>query len=206
MPERAYHEAIWRQVPAGSPPERFALRREFLLAAVRPGQRVLDLGCGEGAFAAALREAGVRVLAADVAEEPLRRALASHPGLELELLASETAWELPDAAFDAVWAGEVIEHVADTSGWMSEIRRVLRPNGLLLLTTPALDRASLLAALLSGRAFRKRFDPRSDHLRRYSRASLAELISDFGFEQLAVRAAGRPGARVLLASAVRSRF
>jgi len=58
------------------------------------------------------------------------------------------------------------------------------------------------------RAFARRFDPRSDHLHHYSRATLAALIADFGFEQIAVRGAGGlPGARrVLLASAVRSRF
>ncbi len=206
MPDRAYHQAIWSQVPPGLAPEHFALRRDFLLGSVRPGQRVLDLGCGEGAFAAALAAAGVNVLAADLAEEPLRRARKDHPGLELELLSAESAWELPDAAFDAVWAGEVIEHVLDTSGWMSEVRRVLRPSGRLLLTTPALGRTELLAAALSRRVFERRFEPRSDHLRFYSRATLAGLISRFGFEQLDVRAAGPPAGRVLLASAVRGRW
>ncbi len=206
MAERAYREEVWEQVPAGALPERFELRREFLLGAVQPGQRVLDLGCGEGFFAAALSDAGASVLAADIAAEPLRRAGAAHPGLELKLLEAEAAWELPDAAFDAVWAGEVIEHVADTVGWMSEVRRVLRPHGRLLLTTPLLGRYELLSAALSRRAFEARFDPRSDHLHHYSQASLAALIDRFGFERIAVRAAGRPGARVLLASAVRSRF
>jgi len=206
MPERAYREELWRAVPPGARPERFALRRAFLLAAVEPGERVLDLGSGEGFFAAALAGAGASVLAADVAEEPLRRAGAAHPELELKLLESEAAWDLPDAGFDVVWAGEVIEHVADTAGWMSEVRRVLRSGGRLLVSTPQLGRFELIAAALSRRAFERRFDPRSDHLHHYSRASLAALMSDFGFERIDVRVAGRPGARVLLASAVRARF
>ena len=36
---------------------------------------------------------------------------------------------LEDVSFDAVWAGEVIEHVVDTAAWLSEVRRVLRSGG-----------------------------------------------------------------------------
>ncbi len=207
MPSRRYHEELWQDLPQGVMPAAFKLRRRFLLSHLEPGRRALDLGCGEGWFAAAMQQAGVNVLAADVAEEPLRRARAAHPGLELVLLSDEASWGLPDASFDAVWAGEVIEHVADTSGWLSEVRRVLRPGGRLLLSTPSVGRPELLLAALSRRAFAARFEPRSDHLRHYSRSTLTALIADFGFERIDVRAAGRPGARrVLLASAVRSRF
>jgi 2-polyprenyl-3-methyl-5-hydroxy-6-metoxy-1,4-benzoquinol methylase len=207
MPAREYHEQLWRDLPRGATPSDFELRRRFLLARVQPGQRVLDLGCGEGAFAAALVDAGLDVLAVDVAAEALRRAHAARPQLELKLLEHEARWELPDASFDVVWAGEVIEHVADTAGWLSEARRVLRSGGRLLLTTPALGPAQLLSAAVSRRAFARRFEPRSDHLRHYSRATLAALIADFGFEQIDVRAGGRRAApHVLLASALRSRF
>jgi 2-polyprenyl-3-methyl-5-hydroxy-6-metoxy-1,4-benzoquinol methylase len=146
------------------------------------------------------------VLAVDVAAEPLRRAHAAHPQLELKLLEHEASWELPDAGFDVVWAGEVIEHVADTSGWLSEVRRVLRSGGRLLISTPSLGPTQLLAAAASRRAFAARFEPRSDHLRHYSRRTLATLIAEFGFEQIDVRRRGRGASRVLLASAVRARF
>src|SRR4051812_34276712 len=65
------HEAIWEALPEGLEPPGFAQRRSFLLVRVRPGDRVLDVGCGEGRFAAELARAGATVLAADVAEEPL---------------------------------------------------------------------------------------------------------------------------------------
>ncbi len=208
MPSREYHEALWQSIPEGLHPADLAVRRRFVLDAVSPGDRVLDLGCGEGVFAAALAGAGAEVVGVDVAEEPLRRARAGHPELDLRLIDGEGRWELDDASFDVVWAGEVIEHVADTAAWLSELRRVLRSGGRLLLSTPLLGRAQLLAAALSGRFFAERFDPRGDHLRFYSRATLAALIADFGFAQVDLRAAGGlPGARsVLLAKAVRSRF
>ena len=131
-----------------------------------------------------------------MAQEPLTRAARIHPGLELRLLDPAGGWDLPDSGFDVVWAGEVIEHVADTSAWLSEVRRVLRSGGRLVLTTPDTGPLSLIGMALSRRAFEARFDPRSDHLRFYSRRTLTGLLADFGFEQISVRRAGGvPGAR-----------
>lgn len=208
MAARAYHEGLWQGLPEGLEPSDFALRRRFLLDRVKAGERVLDVGCGEGRFTAELGRAGAHAVGVDLAEEPLRRARARHPELELALIAEEERWELADASFDVVWAGEVLEHVADTAAWLSEVRRVLRSGGSLLLSTPAHGRLTLAGLALSRRAFARHFDPRSDHLRFYSRDTLAELLGDFGFEQLKVRSAGGPpGARrMLLAHAIRSRF
>lgn len=206
VPSRDYHEALWRSVPEGLRPSGFDLRLRFLIDALDPGERLLDLGCGEGYFGAAAVEAGATVLAVDVAEEPLRRARALHPGLDVGLIEGEGDWELEDGAFDVVWAGEVIEHIADTASWLSELRRVLRPGGRLLLSTPLLGRRELMAAAISGAVFARRFEPRSDHLRHYNAATLRALIADFGFERIALRSDGSRGERLLLASAVRSRF
>lgn len=208
MPTRAHHESIWEAVPPGLAPVDFQRRLAFLLEAVRPGDRVLDVGCGEGAFAAELAAAGARVVGVDVARVPLDRARERHPALDLRLIDGEGSWDLEDSAFDVVWAGEVIEHVADTAGWLSEVRRVLRSSGLLLLSTPAHGRLTLVHAALSGGFFAERFDPLADHLRFYSAASLTGLLEQFGFEAVEVRpVGGRPGSRrVLLARASRARF
>jgi 2-polyprenyl-3-methyl-5-hydroxy-6-metoxy-1,4-benzoquinol methylase len=203
-----YHEQLWEAVPDGAEPVELRLRLAFALEQLRePPLRVLDVGCGEGQITAELARAGFEVVGVDVAEEPLRRARARHPELDVRLV-GESEWALQDASFDAVFAGETIEHVLDTIGWLSEVRRVLRSGGSLLLSTPAHGPLSLLSAALSPRAFARRFDPRSDHLRFYSARTLERLLADFGFEQIAVRGAGGvPGARrVLLAAAVRSRF
>jgi len=203
-----YHEALWEAVPEGLEPVDFARRGGFLLGHVRAGERVLDMGCGEGRFAAALACIGARPVGIDVAAEPLRRALERHPELDLRRMTAEGAWPLEDASFDAVWAGEVIEHVADTAGWLSEARRVLRSGGSLLLSTPDHGRLRMLRWALAPRAFEAHFDPRADHLRFYTRRTLTELLEDFGFHDVDVRSAGGPpGARrQLLASARRSRF
>jgi 2-polyprenyl-3-methyl-5-hydroxy-6-metoxy-1,4-benzoquinol methylase len=208
MPSREYHEGLWQGVPEGLEPPDFAMRRRFLLEHVNAGDRVLDVGCGEGRFTAELARAGAHAIGIDVAEEPLRRARARHPELDVRLVDGDGSWELADAGFDVVWAGETIEHVRDTAVWLSEIRRVLRSGGSLLVSTPAHGSLTLMRVALSGRAFAERFDPLGDHLRFYSRETLTRLIGEFGFERIKVRGAGGPpGAhRLLLAHAIRSRF
>jgi ubiquinone/menaquinone biosynthesis C-methylase UbiE len=208
MGSRAYHEALWESVPAGSEPSEWALRRDFLLEHVAAGDRVLDVGCGEGRFASELLRAGVSVLGIDVAEEPLRRARERDPALDLRLVEADEPWPIEDASFDAVWAGEMIEHVLDTAGWLSEVRRVLRPGGRLLLSTPAHGRLRVLGLALSRRAFEAHFDPCADHLRFYTRAGLIRLLGEFGFQEVWARAVAGPLAarRLLLARAVRSRW
>jgi ubiquinone/menaquinone biosynthesis C-methylase UbiE len=204
-----FHEQLWEAIaPGGGPPSDLQMRLRFLLARLPPGGRVLDVGCGEAWFTAELMRAGHAAVGIDVACEPLRRARARDPELDLRQVPVAGEWPLPDSSFDAVWAGETIEHVADTAGWLSEVRRVLRSGGQLVVSTPAHQPLTRLALALSGRAFAAHFDPRSDHLRFYTRRTLTALLCDFGFEQIHTRAVGGlPGARrTLLASARRRRF
>lgn len=199
------HDAIWAALPEGLEPEGFPLRRAFLLRHARAGQAVLDVGCGEGWFSEALREAGADPIAVDVAAEALRRAERRVPGLATRLWAHDEALPLDDNAVDLVWAGEVIEHVADVAPWLSELRRVLRPGGTLLLTTPHVGRAALLGAALSTRRFAQRFEPRSDHVHFFAPSTLGPLLDDLGFDDAEMElAGGRPLAReTILARAVR---
>jgi 2-polyprenyl-3-methyl-5-hydroxy-6-metoxy-1,4-benzoquinol methylase len=208
-------DSVWERLPEGLEPADAALRGRFLLEHVAAvareldgPPRVLDVGCGEGYFTAQMQQAGAVALGVDVSEEALRRARSRHPQLQLRALGESETWPFADASFDLVWAGEVIEHVADTARWLSEVRRVLRPRGELVLSTPAHGRVGLLALALSGRRFDRHFDPLSDHLRFYSARSLRRLLDDFGFDDIAVRAAGgHVGARrVLLACARRKRW
>ena len=178
-----WREAVWRAVPEGAQPERFAARLAFLLGRVGAGDRVLDLGCGDGAFAAALLDAGCAVTMADVAEEALRRARVRAPGAEAVKLADGGPLPFAEDAFDAVWAGEVLEHVADVVGLLAEVRRVLRWGGRLLATTPWHGRVVV--------ATDAHFDPRSDHLRFFSARTLRAVLADAGFHDIDVRRAGR---------------
>lgn len=176
--------------PCHEEPYAFAPRRDALLAHVRPGMRVLDLGCGGGAFSAVLVEAGAEVVAVDVAAGALLQARERVPGLRAHLVAPGEALPLADTSVDLVWAGEVIEHVADTARWLSEVRRVLRTGGLLVLSTPYHGRVKNLAIALV--AFERHYDPRGQHLRFFTKRSLRALLGDFGFEDVRVRTLGGP--------------
>jgi SAM-dependent methyltransferase len=196
-----YYEELWERLP-----DQLALpdrerRLAFLLNEVSPGDRVLDVGSGDGTFTAALVFAGARAVGVEVAEAALKRARAAHPQLDFRLAPIDGPLPVEDCVFDLVWASEVIEHVADTAHWLSEVRRVLSPGGRLLLTTPNHPRGSLLIHGL------ERFsEPLGDHLHLYTPRSLASVLSDFGFGPVEVRTAGGPPLfrRVLLARAVRS--
>jgi SAM-dependent methyltransferase len=211
----AYHDALWRSLPEHGEPAHAALRERFLLERVqrereRIGRppRALDVGCGEGRFAAAMAGAGAEVSAFDVAAEAVRRARERQPGLDVRVLDCEVGLPLADASVDVVWAGETIEHVLDTAAWLSELRRVLRSGSLFVLSTPDHGPLTRLRLGLSRRAFEARFHPRADHVRFYTRRALYELLVDFRFEDVEVfGAAGFPGARaVLLAAGRRARF
>jgi ubiquinone/menaquinone biosynthesis C-methylase UbiE len=195
-----YYEELWEALPEDLEPPDLALRRRFAQSDLAPGDRVLDLGCGAGDLTADLAQVAPHTIGADVAQAALARALRRHPELDLRLLSLDGPLPFGDGAFDVVWSSEVIEHVADTARWLSEARRVLAPQGRLLLTTPDHGRLRLL---LGG--VERYCDPVGDHLHLYTARSLRALLRDFGFGDIAVRAAG--GApllrRVLLARAVR---
>jgi 2-polyprenyl-3-methyl-5-hydroxy-6-metoxy-1,4-benzoquinol methylase len=181
---------VWHAVPEDARPERFAERRAFLLGHVPPGARVLDLGAGDGAFAAEMVAAGAEVVAADVAEEAVRRARARlPPAVEVVRVAEDVPLPFAEDAFDVVWAGEVLEHVADVVGLLAEVRRVLRWGGTLLVTTPYHGRAALAALALLG-SIEAHFDPRADHLRFFTARSLRAMLLDAGFADVEVRTAG----------------
>jgi len=180
-----YYEDLWERLPADLRPPEFELRRRFMLSEARPDDRALDLGCGDGVFTGELAGVARSVVGADVADAALSRARGRHPGLGFHLVPITGPLPFAEHSFDLVWSSEVIEHVADTARWLSEVRRVLAPSGRLLLTTPNHSR---LALALGG--IERYSDPLGDHLHLYSRGSLRRLLDEFGFAQVTVRSAG----------------
>lgn len=181
---QAYLDAIWAAVPEGAEPEAFAERRAFLLDALagRPGAVVADVGCGEGAFSAALAAAGMRPVAVDAADEPLRRLRARFPDLgDVRRAHLGAPLPLADGEADAAWAGEVLEHVVDVGAFAAELRRVVRAGGVLAVTTPDHSRRTLLGLALRPRAADEHFHPYADHLRFFTRRTLGAVLRDAGF-------------------------
>jgi ubiquinone/menaquinone biosynthesis C-methylase UbiE len=195
-----YYEDLWERLPDELEPPDFDARLRFLLSSLTAGERALDLGCGAGEFTAALAQHGARAVGADVARGALRRARSKHPQLDFRLVPIDGPLPFEDGSFELMWASEVIEHIADTARWLSEVRRVLVPGGRMLLTTPSHGR---LRVALGG--IERFSEPLGDHLHLYTRRSLTETLDGFGFASISVRTALGPPLlrRTLMARAVR---
>jgi SAM-dependent methyltransferase/UDP-N-acetylglucosamine transferase subunit ALG13 len=132
-------------LPAAGPFDRHPLARyrwAWAQLAARTG-RHLDLGVGDGTFTTALHgDTKLDLVAVDAHPDYLRELRAAEPHLALARVASALPFE--DGAFDSASALDVLEHVADEAGTLAELRRVLRPGGLLVLTVPARHALSVL--------------------------------------------------------------
>ena len=128
---------------------------------------MLNAGPARGSFSLRLAQRGFEVTSVDdspAAVDVLRTRL---PG-PIEL-ADVTAMPFADESFDAAVLGEVLEHVPDDAGALSEVARVLRPHGVLAVSVPANP---------------ARFGPSdrwAGHLRRYSRPMLVDACERSGF-------------------------
>lgn len=111
---------------------RYRLARE-----VAYGCDVLDVACGEGYGSHLLSGVAKSVVGVDIAEEAVTHARAKYQGVNLRFVQGDCA-ELPleNASVDLVVSFETIEHHTRHQEMMSEIRRVLRPGGLLLISSP----------------------------------------------------------------------
>jgi 2-polyprenyl-3-methyl-5-hydroxy-6-metoxy-1,4-benzoquinol methylase len=189
MAGQAYIDAVWEAVPEGAEPELFAERRTFLLDHVEPGDVVLDVGCGEGAFAEAIAGLDATPVCVEVADEPLRRLHARFPQLAGNARRATAGEPLPlrDEEVDAVWAGEVVEHVVDVGAFLAELRRVLKPGGPLVLTTPDHNRALLARFAANPHLFDEHFSPYADHLRFFTSRTLTMALEDAGFPTIDLR-------------------
>ncbi|MCX4529345.1 MULTISPECIES: class I SAM-dependent methyltransferase [unclassified Streptomyces] len=115
---------------------------------LRPGDRVLDAGCGTGRALTPLRAAvgpGGTVLGADVTPQMLASARQAGRAADGTLLLTDVArLPLRDAVLDAVFAAGLIAHLPDPEANLRELARVVRPGGGLALFHP-IGRAALAA-------------------------------------------------------------
>jgi 2-polyprenyl-3-methyl-5-hydroxy-6-metoxy-1,4-benzoquinol methylase len=98
------------------------------------GKRILDAGCGYGAFSAAAAQRGAAVVSLDIGERLVGRAIVRAASRGVVADAGRLAFR--DESFDIVISSEMIEHTEAPEQTVQELARVLRGGGLLVLTTP----------------------------------------------------------------------
>lgn len=150
------------------------------------GGRLLDVGCGNGAFLERMQSLGWIV--AGVETDPVAASVARSRGLDVTIGELQRV-KFSDASFDAITMAHVIEHLRDARALLSECLRILRPGGKLIIATPNVE--SLGFRLLRER-WRGLEVPR--HLAIHSVTSLSRLLGDAGFELAEARTVTR-GAR-----------
>jgi len=158
---------------------------------LRPGDRVLDLGCGAGrhAFEAARRGAHVVACDLDLAELKDVRGLfgamadagelTADSGSGVAVNGNALSLPFPDATFDRIIASEVMEHIPDDAGAASELFRVLRPGGTMAVTVPSWLPEQICWALAE--EYHAPHVP-GGHVRIYSEAVLRRRLRDAGFK------------------------
>lgn len=126
------------------------IRKLVALLAAEPRGRLLDVGCAGGEFATLVARDGWQVVGLE--REPSLVETARARGIETyHVDLDREPFPLPAASLDAAVAGEVIEHLVDTDHLLGELARVLRPGGVLVLTTPNLASLENRVRLLLGR-------------------------------------------------------
>lgn len=111
--------------------------RYEIAAAYVAGRAVLDVACGEGYGSAHLAEVALSVVGVDIDPTVIEHARASYRRENLRFQQGDcTSLPLPDASVDVVVSFETIEHHDRHDAMLAEIRRVLRPDGLLIISSP----------------------------------------------------------------------
>lgn len=123
------------------------LTLDFDRLGIKPGDKVLDIGCGYGRHSFEVLRRGGHAVAADLADTELKDVLATFAAMsEAEKLPTRSigscvntnvlALPFEDAVFDHVIASEILEHVPEDTTAMAEIARVTKPGGTITVTVP----------------------------------------------------------------------
>jgi ubiquinone/menaquinone biosynthesis C-methylase UbiE len=119
--------------------------------AARPGLSVLDLGCGSGHSWVNLKDAGVRYTGVDVSAQQVERNRKAYGQDPTFIAGSLYESGLPDSAFDLTFSTYVLEHLVWPQRFLSEMTRVTRPGGLMIVLCPHFRPEGRIPSLRYGR-------------------------------------------------------
>ncbi|MFC1790374.1 class I SAM-dependent methyltransferase [Patescibacteria group bacterium] len=145
--------------------------------------KALDIGCGDGQVAIRIKEIGYEIFGLDIAQDQVE--VAKKNGVKAVVGDAEKKFPFKDSFFDVVFCGEIIEHLVDARPFILEINRILKKDGLLVLTTPNLTGLNDRVRMLFG-YHPRHASPLSKnhylHIRPFTYSSLKELLEKGGFQ------------------------
>lgn len=147
------------------------------------GEKILDVGCGTGVIGEKLISKGNKVYGIDLSRGAVKNAMKR--GIKAKV--HDILKELPyrDNSFDGIILGEIIEHVVDTDGFLQRVRKKLKKNGYVIITTPNLASFGRRLMLLLGMNPHIEYCLRTDsagHVRYFVKSTLFKLLEDNGFK------------------------
>ena len=142
-----------------------------------PDRRVLEIGTGRGTLLQLLRARGLDVTGVELSPDRIAESRVLHGDLPIQQIA-DVILPFPDAAFDVVLSFDVFEHIPDSDGHLSEVRRVLKPGGWYLLQTPN-KWSNTIFETIRWRSFTRW---RADHCSLHSYAELRRRFTRQGFD------------------------
>ena len=155
------------------------LQRIDRLASIQPGDRVLEVGCGQGHLTKALAARGVDIVGIDAnpqAEEVASSPLVRHMRAE--------ALDFDDASFDFVVSVHAIEHIPELYAALAEMSRVLRSNGRAVFIYPAEPIMGLYAIPTSIILHGTPFKAREVHCHKLWPSKLRGMVRPLGLRQV----------------------
>jgi len=160
------------------------MRREFrpYLAMIRklcPGGKYLEIGCAGGATLAEARENGFETVGVELSAE---MAEWGTKNLQLDIRAGTLAQQsFPDDFFDVVYLGDVVEHLPEPRKVLAEIRRILKPRGIVAFAYP-MELNYVVPRLRIRLQWQRQSPNQPYHLYYYTTQTLGRLLELGGFE------------------------
>lgn len=139
----------------------------------QPPGRLLDVGYSVKGFADYMVRAGWDCTGLDLNDR-------KHPEVKTIQCDLNEGFPVEDGIYDVVTAGEIIEHMIDESAFLQECRRVLKPNGKLVVTTPNLSFLVNRLLVLIGRPPMFVHEPYHYHF--HTKQTLVQLVESQGFQ------------------------
>ncbi|HIG97827.1 TPA: class I SAM-dependent methyltransferase [Candidatus Woesearchaeota archaeon] len=145
--------------------------------------KLLDIGCDDGVLSSRLKSLGYDVYGMDIRKKEV--VLARKLGIKAVVGNAEKRFPFRECSFDAALAGDIIEHIFDTDFFIGEASRILKPGGLLVVTTPNLASLSNRVRLMFGKIpvgseIRLGKDM-AGHIRNYTFPALERQLREHGF-------------------------